>query len=76
LAQLSKNYRNFLPKKLSQKYGFGIRDPIFGRDPEKTYSGSRIQWMLTSLGNNKNVKIQKKYGIIFVTWRKLNYFLL
>ncbi len=31
---------NFLPKKLSlssQKYGFGIRDP------EKTYSGSRIQ---------------------------------
>jgi hypothetical protein len=25
----------------SQKYGFGIRDP--DRDPEKTYSGSRIQ---------------------------------
>jgi hypothetical protein len=38
-----------LPKKLSQssqKYGFGIRDPGFGiriRDPEITYSGSRIQ---------------------------------
>jgi hypothetical protein len=28
----------------SQKYGFGIRDPRSGiRDPEKTYSGSRIQ---------------------------------
>jgi hypothetical protein len=27
----------------SQKYGFGIRDPRSGiRDPEKTYSGSRI----------------------------------
>jgi hypothetical protein len=27
-----------------QKYGFGIRDPGFEiRDPEKTYSGSRIQ---------------------------------
>jgi hypothetical protein len=36
-----------LPKKLSlssQKYGFGIRDPGSEiRDPEKTYSGSRIQ---------------------------------
>jgi hypothetical protein len=35
-----KNYRTFYPKKLSissQKYEFGIRDP------EKTYSGSRIQ---------------------------------
>jgi hypothetical protein len=35
-----KELQNFLPKKLSlssQKYGFGIRDP------EKTYSGSRIQ---------------------------------
>jgi hypothetical protein len=35
-----KELYNFLPKKLSlssQKYGFGIRDP------EKTYSGSRIQ---------------------------------
>jgi hypothetical protein len=39
LGQFSKNYMNFLPKKLSlssQKYGFGIREP------EKTYSGSRI----------------------------------
>ncbi len=37
----------FLPKKLSpspQKYGFGIRDPGSEiRDPEITYSGSRIQ---------------------------------
>ncbi len=35
-----KELLNFLPKRLSlssQKYGFGIRDP------EKTYSGSRIQ---------------------------------
>ncbi len=35
-----KDLLNFLPQKLSQssqKYGFGIRDP------EKTYSGSRIQ---------------------------------
>ncbi len=35
-----KELMNFLPKRLSlssQKYGFGIRDP------EKTYSGSRIQ---------------------------------
>ncbi len=35
-----KELLNFLLKKLSlssQKYGFGIRDP------EKTYSGSRIQ---------------------------------
>ncbi len=35
-----KELKNFLPKKLSlssQKYGFGIRDP------ENTYSGSRIQ---------------------------------
>ncbi len=34
-----KKFQNFLPKKLSQspqKYGLGIRDP------EKTYSGSRI----------------------------------
>jgi hypothetical protein len=34
------NHRTFLPKKLSlisQKYRFGIRDP------EKTYSGSRIR---------------------------------
>jgi hypothetical protein len=40
LGKFSKNYRTFLPKKLSpssQKYGFGIRDP------EKTYSGSRGQ---------------------------------
>jgi hypothetical protein len=37
---ISKNYRAFYPKKLplsSQRYGFGIRDP------EKTYSGSRIR---------------------------------
>jgi hypothetical protein len=40
LGKFSKEFKNFLPKKLSpssQKYGFGIRDP------EKTYSGSRIQ---------------------------------
>jgi hypothetical protein len=40
LGQFSKNYRTFYPKKLSlssKKYGFRIRDP------EKTYSGSRIQ---------------------------------
>ncbi len=36
----------FTPKIVtnSQKYGFGIRDPGSEiRDPEKTYSGSRIQ---------------------------------
>jgi hypothetical protein len=37
----------FLPKKMSpshQKYRFGIQDPGSEiRDPEKTYSGSRIQ---------------------------------
>jgi hypothetical protein len=44
-----KKLQNFLPKKLSQssqEYGLGIRDPGSGseiRDPEKTYSGSRIQ---------------------------------
>ncbi len=40
LGQIFKELLNFLPQKLSlssQKYGFGIRDP------EKTYSGSRIQ---------------------------------
>jgi hypothetical protein len=46
MGQFSKNYRNFLPKILSissQKYGFGIRGPGSEiRDPEKTYSGSRI----------------------------------
>jgi hypothetical protein len=40
--QRIKNYRTFNPKNC-QKYGFGIRDPRSGiRDPEKTYSGSRI----------------------------------
>jgi hypothetical protein len=42
-----KELSNFLPKKLSlssQKYGFRIRDPRSGiRDPEKTYSRSRIR---------------------------------
>ncbi len=42
-----KELLKFLPKKFSicsQIYGFGIRDPRSGiRDPEKTYSGSRIQ---------------------------------
>ena len=46
LGQFSKNYRTFYPKKLSlssQKYGFGIRYPGSEiRDPEKTYSVSRI----------------------------------
>jgi hypothetical protein len=39
-GSIFKELYNFLPKKLSlssQTYGFGIRDP------EKTYSGSRIQ---------------------------------
>jgi hypothetical protein len=39
-GQIFKELYNFLPKKLSlssEKYGFGIRDP------EKTYSRSRIQ---------------------------------
>ncbi len=34
LGQFSKNYRTFYPKKLSlssQKYGFGIRDPVSGK---------------------------------------------
>ncbi len=35
MGQFSKIYRTFYPKNC-QKYGFGIRDP------EKTYSGSRI----------------------------------
>jgi hypothetical protein len=47
LGQLFKEFHNFLLKKLSlnsQTYGFVIRDPRSGiRDPEKTYSGSRIQ---------------------------------
>ncbi len=47
LGSIFKELYNFLPKKLSlssQKYGFGILDPRSGiRDPEKTYSGSRIQ---------------------------------
>ncbi len=42
-----KELQNFLPEKLSlssQKYGFGIRDSGSEiRDPENTYSGSRIQ---------------------------------
>jgi hypothetical protein len=33
-----------------------------------------LNFMPTSFGNNKNVKIQKKYGIYFVTQRKINYF--
>ncbi len=45
--QILKKLKNFLPKKLSQssqKYGLGIRDRGSEiRDPEKTYSGSRIQ---------------------------------
>jgi hypothetical protein len=36
VVQFSKNFKTFYPKNC-QKYGFGIRDP------EKTYSGSRIQ---------------------------------
>ncbi len=44
LDQFSKNYITFYSLS-SQKYGFGIRDPGSEiRDPEKTYSGSRIQW--------------------------------
>ncbi len=47
LAQFSKNFRTFYPKRLSlsaQKYGFGIRYPSSGvRNPKKTYFGSRIQ---------------------------------
>jgi hypothetical protein len=46
-GSIFKELYNFLPKKLSlssQTDGFGIRDPGSEiRDPEKTYSGSRIR---------------------------------
>ncbi len=42
LGKFSENYRTFLPKKLSiSSQNMGLRSRI--RDPEKTYSGSRIQ---------------------------------
>jgi hypothetical protein len=50
LGQFSKNYRSFYPKNCHEApknmgLGSGIWDPGSGiRDPEKTYSGSRIQW--------------------------------
>ncbi len=55
MGQFSKKNRTFYQKKLSlssQKYGFGIQDP------EKTYSGSRIQGVKGQKGTGSQIRIR------------------